>query len=440
MTASFPSQQDIFPITTEVPVDGSIRIAGHDLGKLADDFKTPLYVYDATTVRAQIRDIRQTLTDFYPGESSIAYAAKAYFSAKFSSLISREAVELDVVSYAEARLALLHGFNPDRIHLHGNNKSYEELTLAVENDFHSIVVDNFDEIEMVEEVAKALGKRARVWLRITPDIRVRTHPHVETSAKNSKFGFHIVNGDAETAIRRVELQPNLTLTGLHFHLGSLLFDADVYVAAIEELFSLVEKTGIRLEELSPGGGWGIRYTPAAPKNPVENWIAPIANMVVGSCRKRRLPLPRLSLESGRFIVGRAGVSVYTIGTVKEGLDGTLIAAIDGGMADNPRYALYEAAYCATIVENPLGEASDRPIRVVGKYCESGDQLIAATELPRPRFGQRLAIPASGAYHLSMASNYNLAPRPAVLWLEENEPPMLLQYREKPEISSWWLAD
>lgn len=438
MDTPFSPLQDIFPLRTAITGD-SIRIAGHCLRKLAKDFKTPLYVYDAATVRENIRAIHSALVDFYPGESSISYAAKAYFSAKFSELISAESVDLDVVSFAEAQIAFNHGFRPDRIHIHGNNKSYEELTLAIENDFHAIVIDNFDEIEMVEEVAKSCGKTARVWLRITPDMRVATHPHTETSARTSKFGFHIINGDAEAAIRQAELKANLNLTGLHFHLGSLLFDADVYVAAIEEIYKLVIKTGIQLEELSPGGGWGIRYTPKAPKNPLENWIRPVANTVLRFCRKYKMPLPKLSLESGRFIAGRAGVSIYTIGTVKDGLDGEIIAAVDGGMADNPRHALYESEYCAAIVDNPNGEIASEPVRIVGKFCESGDQLIAGTALPRPQFGQLLAIPASGAYQLSMASNYNLAARPAVLWLEENEPPTLLQYREKPEISSWWLT-
>ena len=438
MDTPFLPLQDIFPIRTTV-TDNSIRIAGHSLHKLAKDFKTPLYVYDAATVRENIRSIHSALADFYPGEASVSYAAKAYFSAKFCELISVEPVELDVVSFAEAQIALNHGFRADRIHIHGNNKSYEELTLAIENDFHAVVVDNFDEIEMVGEVAESLRKTARVWLRITPDMRVETHPHTETSARTSKFGFHVVNGDAENAIRRVEMQPNLNLTGLHFHLGSLLFDADVYVAAIEEIYKLVLRTGIHLKELSPGGGWGIRYTPETPKNPLENWIRPVANTIVGICRKHKLPLPKLSLESGRFISGRAGVALYTIGTVKEGLDGEIIAAVDGGMADNPRHALYAAAYSAAIVDNPNGEIAAEPVRIVGKFCESGDQLIAAAALPRPQFGQLLAIPASGAYQLSMASNYNLAPRPAALWLEKNEPPTLLQHRENPEINSWWLT-
>ena len=438
MSAFFSTVQDIFPKKTSVS-DETIQIAGHDLRKLADDFKTPLYVYDAETIRANIRSIRTALADFYPGEASVSYAAKAYFPAKFSEMISPEPVELDVVSFAEAQIALHNGFRPDRIHIHGNNKSYDELTLAVENDFHAVVVDNFDEIEMVDDVAKRSRKTARVWLRITPDMDVATHPHVITSARTSKFGFHIVNGDAEKAIRDIGLRSNLKLTGLHFHLGSMLYDADVYVAAIEEIYKLVLKTGIHLEELSPGGGWGIRYTPDSPKNPLENWIRPVANAVVAVCRRSRLALPKLSLESGRFIVGRAGVSIYTVGTVKEGLDGEIIAAVDGGMADNPRHALYEAKYCAALVENPNGEVAGSPVRIVGKFCESGDQLIAETTLPRPKFGERLAIPASGAYQLSMASNYNLAARPAALWLEENEPPTLLQYRENPEISSWWLT-
>lgn len=437
MSGNFDEIREIFPITAGISSENTLQIAGHNLRKLANDFNTPLYLYDAATIRTQIHEIHRALTDYYPGEASIAYASKAYLSGKFASVMAKEEIDLDVVSYAEAQIALHNGFRPDRIHLHGNNKSYEELTLAIENDFHSIVLDNFDEIEMAQEVAQLLGKTARVWIRITPDMHVATHPYTETSARNSKFGFHMVNGDAEKAIRTVENKQNLKLTGLHFHLGSLLFDADVYIAAIEEIFKLIERTGVTLEELSPGGGWGIRYTPSAPQNPVDNWIAPISNTIVRNCQRRKIALPKLSLESGRFIVGRAGVALYTVGTVKDGLNDKIIAAIDGGMADNPRPALYDSTYCAAIVEDPLGDPAEHPVRIVGKFCESGDELISAAKLPRPKFGQHLAIPASGAYQLSMASNYNLATRPAVLWLEENESPMALQARELPEISSWW---
>lgn len=438
MNKSFPALQEIFPVTTSIAPNGNLTIADHDLVRLASDFKTPLYLIDAETVRGNIHAIQQTLHNQYPGESSIAYASKAYFSARFATQIATEDIELDVVSYAEAMIALQNGFNPDRLHIHGNNKSREELTLAIEKDFHAIVIDNFDEIDMIDEIATCLGKKARVWLRITPDIDVATHPHISTAALTSKFGFHISNGEAERAIRLVNTKETMRLTGLHCHLGSMLFDADAYVAATDEIFNLALKTNFQLEEYSPGGGWGVRYTPDAPNLPLDNWIKPVSELIVSFCQKNQLPLPKLCLESGRYIIGRAGVALYSVGTVKDGLDGRTIVAVDGGMADNPRHALYEAVYSAAIVENPKGEFHDKPVRVVGKFCESGDQLIEATQLPLPLRDQHLAIPVSGAYQLSMASNYNLAPRPAVLWLEPNNTLILLQARENPEILSWWL--
>jgi diaminopimelate decarboxylase len=226
------------------------------------------------------------------------------------------------------------------------------------------------------------------------------------------------------------------LTGLHTHLGSQLFEPEPYQEAILALCRLAQETGFYPEEISPGGGWGVPYHPGDEASPVETWVTAVSTTLVTACQSAGFPLPRLVLEPGRWLAARAGVAVYTLGTHKTLADGTLVAAVDGGLADNPRPALYQAQYTACLVDQPQAAAAQR-LRLVGKYCESGDVLIQEVELPDFKRGDRVALPVAGAYQLSMASNYNLAPRPAVLWLEEGEVPQVLQAREEIDEASWW---
>jgi len=293
-----------------------------------------------------------------------------------------------------------------------------------------------DELLLTERIANSKKKVAQIWLRITPDIRVATHPHIETSAATSKFGFHIINGDAANAIEYAVNSSALCLTGLHCHLGSQLFDPLPYQIAIEKMFDLAINCHYTPLELSPGGGWGVPYVEDDPDNNPEKWVKAISETITEKCNRYQIRLPKLILESGRFIVARSGVAIYQIGTQKKSVNGERIIAVDGGMSDNPRNALYQAKYTANPVDQSVNSRKN-PCKVVGKYCESGDVLIDNVMLPDLNYGDLLMIPVSGAYQLSMASNYNLAPRPVVLWLEPEGKVEVLQERENLEQNSWW---
>lgn len=435
MSSVMNSRLSIFPVSTSIGADGGLSIAGHSLKQLAQEYGTPLYVYDAETVRCQVRHLRQSLADYYEGESRVAYAGKAYLSLGMAAHMEQLGAGLDVVSLGEMRIANLAGFQPGGVHLHGNNKSRAELQAALDWGIQAIVVDSLDELSFLEDLAEQNGKLAAIWLRITPDLEVKTHPHILTSNSASKFGLHIANGQAAEAIHRAKASPWLKLTGLHAHLGSQLFDAAPYQQTIEKIFTLSAEQNFIPQQFSPGGGWGVRYSPEDPDDDPTPWVKAVSQSVLNECTRLGWPLPRLVLEPGRLLAARAGVAVYELGTQKEAPGGLQIAAVDGGMADNPRVAMYAARYTALVVDNPAGDTNQR-FQVVGRFCESGDVLIPEINLPAVSRGDLLAVPAAGAYQLSMSSNYNLASRPTVLWLEPGDV-KVMQIREAAEDNLWW---
>jgi diaminopimelate decarboxylase len=368
----------------------------------------------------------------------ISYAAKAYFSLGMARRLAGMGLGVDVVSLGELVVAREAGFKPGLVHLHGNNKGQAELDLAIAWGIQGIVIDSFEELAYVETRAAEAGKKVKVWLRITPGLAVDTHPYRQTAHAASKFGLLIQDGTAREGILRAQQSPHLELTGLHTHLGSQVFETEPYSQAVRMLIELAVENGFAPQEISPGGGWGVPYTPADEDNNPQPWIEAISQALQQQCRRFGLALPRLVVEPGRWVTAKAGVAIYTIGTTKRMGDGTRVIAVDGGMADNLRPALYHATYTACVAERPDAAAVE-DARVVGKFCESGDELIARVALPEVRRGDHLAIPASGAYHLSMASNYNLAARPAVLWLEEGRVE-ILQRREEAHESAWWMQE
>jgi diaminopimelate decarboxylase len=425
-----------FPISSQVDAQGELIIAGHDLNRLAEQYGTPLYLFDAATLRRQAKTLQQQLAKEYPGESLVAYAAKAYFSLGMARKLAALDLGVDVVSQSEFRFALKAGFTPDRIHLHGNNKSQQELEMALDLNIQAIVVDNLDELALLEKLAAMKQRKARIWLRITSEVGLHTHAHIDTSGANSKFGLHLSNGQAAEAMQQARSSRWLELVGLHTHLGSQLFEPEVYRQAIQAQYRLAQSEGYIPAEISPGVGWGVSYNPADPDDRYDPWVKVVCATVQAECSRLGWPLPRLVLEPGRSLVGRAGVALYRVGACKTTPSGLNIAAVDGGIADNPRYALYQAHYSARLVRQ-AASAPKLETRVVGKFCESGDVLIASVMLPVTRRGDLLAVPVAGAYQLSMASNYNLAPRPAVLWLEDQSIE-ILQAREQPDLSGWWV--
>jgi diaminopimelate decarboxylase len=435
MTANPETPLSLFPVSAAVQPNGKLTIAGHDLDDLADAYGTPLYLFDAETLRGQVLRLKELLAVHYPGEAAVAFAAKAYFSAGFARRIATLGIEVDAVSLGEMRVARQAGFPAQAIHLHGNNKSADELETALAWDIHAIVVDSLDELGFLEGIAAARGHPAKVWLRVTPDLDVHTHPHIATGSGASKFGLHLENGQAAEAVQRARASRWLEPVGLHFHLGSQLSDTAPYRDAIERLLDLTEAGGLPLQEFSPGGGWGVRYTEQDPLDDPEPWIEAVCGSMAAGCARRGWRLPRLVLEPGRWLVARAGTAIYTVGTQKETGEGERVVAVDGGMADNPRPALYGARYTACPVADPLARDA-RPARLAGRFCESGDVLIPEVALPPVKRGDRLAMPAAGAYQLALSSNYNLAPRPAVLWLEAGRVDVL-QERESIPGEGWW---
>lgn len=426
----------LFPKSASINSRGHLTIAGHDLADLAAQYGTPLYLYDGATIRGQFDRLKTLFKMHYAGDAMIAYASKAYFSQSFATHLAAMGAGSDVVSLGEINVAHNAGFQANVIHLHGNNKNEAELRAALEWDIQAIVVDSLDELTFLETLAAERNQKARIWLRITPDINVNTHPHIETAHSDSKFGLHIQNGEAATAIQRALASPWFKLTGLHTHLGSQIFDAEPYQQAIEMLFEIAAANHYVPEEISPGGGWGVRYTDADPIDDAEPWVKTVAEAVQEGCKRHGWQLPRLVLEPGRWLAARAGVALYTVGTQKTTPNGTHIVAIDGGLGDNPRAALYQAHYTARVVQRAAAVPSEK-MRVVGKFCESGDVLIPEITLPAVERGDQLATPASGAYQLSMASNYNFAARPPALWLEE-DCVEVMQCCEQPDEPGWWV--
>ena len=426
----------IFPVTAKTDASGSLTIADCDTVALAQQYGTPLYLYDGATVKGQISRVQELMKKHYGENALVAFAGKAYFSFALARKMAAFSIGADLVSIGDIRVAQKAGIDPDGIHLHGNNKSAEEINAALDWGIQAIVVDSLDELAFVETLAAQRHKPARIWLRITPDLTVDTHPHIQTSHPASKFGLHILDGQANQAIQKAQASQWLKLVGLHTHLGSQLRDTQIYKEAIEKMYTLAGEEGFIPEEFSPGGGWGVRYTEDDPVNDPEQWITVVSAAIKAQCLQRGWPLPRLVIEPGRYTIAQAGVALYTIGAQKTTPDGTRILAVDGGIADNPRVALYAARYTA-LIANRANAPATIPTRVVGKFCETGDVLIESVMLPEASRGEILAIPAAGAYQLSMASNYNFATRPAVLWLEDGKVE-IMQPRERPEESSWWV--
>ncbi len=426
----------LFPMSTGRDENGRLTIAGHSVANLAEQHGTPLYLYDATTLHEHASRLKNLLEQNYPGLSEVSYAAKAYFSLGFARKLAALGLGVDAVSLGEMRVAQKAGFRPGKIHLHGNNKSESELVEAIEQAIQAIVVDNLDELELLEELAGERQRRTPIWLRITPAVDVQTHPSWQTGGPHSKFGLAVQGGDAAEAIERAQSSRWLHLTGLHVHLGSQIFTAEPYRQALRSLADLAEKHRLTLKEISPGGGWGVPYTVDDADADPQAWIEGVSGVVREEFERRGWRLPRLVIEPGRWLAARAGVAVYTIGACKKAPDGSSLVAVDGGMADNPRPALYQARYTCVVAEKP-GMAMSQRARIVGKACEAGDELIADTWLPDVERGEHLVIPMAGAYQLSMASNYNLSTRPEVLWVEKDRVEVL-QRREHPEESGWWV--
>jgi diaminopimelate decarboxylase len=426
---------ELFPPGACVDAQGQLWLGECQASSLADEYGTPLYVFDESALRGRCRAHRKALAEHYPGESQVAYASKAYLNLALAQLFAQEGLNLDIVSGGELYVARQAGFPPERIHFHGNNKTPAELAAALDENIGRIVVDNFYELDLLEQLATKRGIRVPIWLRLSPGIDAHTHTYRKTGLLDSKFGFPMEMGaphdgsasNAERALARATASSHLELVGLHAHIGSQILDAELFALAGTRLLKFAAAHNFQVRELSPGGGWGVPYHEADPTSSVDQYARVVCQAVVDGCQRYGLGLPTLIIEPGRSIVAPAGVALYRIGARKEIPGVRTYVSVDGGMADNIRPALYGSRYTALAAEK-AHQTAEETVTISGKFCESGDVLIRDVALPRLAAGDLLAVPMVGAYCLPLASNYNLAPRPAVVLVREGQA-NLIQRRE-----------
>lgn len=406
---------------------GRLTIGGCDTVELAAEFGTPLYVLDEALIRSRCRAYLEGLAGSYP-RYEVIYAGKALLTSAICHIIRQEGLSLDVVSGGELYTALNAGFPPERIYFHGSNKSEEELRMAIDAGTHRVVVDNFHEFDLIEKITARPGRPVDILIRLTPGVNVHTHSYIQTGQVDSKFGFGLGHGVAREAVRRALSLKRVRLHGFHCHIGSQIFEIETYRAAVESMFDFFveirDELGFVADELNLGGGLGIRYTGEEDAMDPKDFAEAIAGIVSEAADRRRYPYPRLMIEPGRSIVGEAGTTLYRIGSVKEIPGVRTYVAVDGGIGDNPRVALYQAKYEA-LVANKANRPADRVVSVAGKACESGDMLIWDIELPQVEPGDILAVFATGAYNYAMANNYNRLPRPAMVLVADGEADLIV---------------
>lgn len=396
---------------------GHLEISGCDTLRLAEQYGTPLYVMSEDEIRETCRRYAASFERNYGGRGKPIYASKAFSCKEIYRIVLSEGLDVEVVSGGELYTALQAGVPGRQIHFQGNNKSIGELTMALENGVGDIVVDNLSELERLESLAAERGVTAPISFRIKPGIDAHTHEFIRTGQVDSKFGLDLASGEAMDALRRASELEHVVVKGLHCHIGSQILEKAPFVHAAEvmlQFFAQVrEELGTTFEHLNLGGGFGIHYTERDDAIPYEEYMEDVSAMVHAKCRELGLDLPYIFIEPGRSIVGEAGITLYTVGNIKHIPGVRDYVAIDGGMFDNPRYALYQSAYTC-ILANKAGEPADYTATIAGKCCESGDLIQEHTLIQKPEEGDILAVLSTGAYNYSMASNYNRNLKPAVV--------------------------
>ncbi|MDP4162501.1 MAG: diaminopimelate decarboxylase [Bacillota bacterium] len=409
-------------MTINVNAKGHLEIGGVDAVDLANEYGTPLYVYDVSVIRERAKGFKQTFENENV-KAQVAYASKAFSTMAMIQLAEEEELSLDVVSGGELYTALAAKFPVERIHFHGNNKSREELEMAIEHRVGCIVVDNFYEMDLLEMICEEKNASVQILLRITPGIEAHTHDYILTGQEDSKFGFDLQNGQAEAALKRAIKIKNFQLLGIHCHIGSQIFETTGFIVAaqkiVEKLAAWKNELDFEASVLNLGGGFGIRYTkedePIPPSQYVKEIIAEVKTLVASL----GLSMPEIWIEPGRSLVGDAGLTLYRVGSKKEVPGVRKYLAVDGGMSDNIRPSLYQAKYEAVLANKPLATPNEM-VSIAGKCCESGDMLIWDLPIPETSAEDILAVFCTGAYGYSMANNYNRLPRPAVVFAEEGK--------------------
>lgn len=396
---------------------GHLCIDNCDAVDLAKEYGTPLYVMNENVIRENCRSFVNAFNEFYNGHGRAYYASKAFSCLEIYRIINEEGMGVDVVSGGELYTAIKAGFPAEKINFHGNNKTPEELTMALEYGVGKIIVDNYAEFELINTIAASMGKVADIAIRIKPGIEAHTHDYIKTGQIDSKFGFAIENGEAILAVEKSLTFDNLKLSGIHCHIGSQIFDITPFVDAATVMMDFIktvkEKFGIVIEELNLGGGFGIKYVESDEPKPFCDYISAVSEVVKNKAQQIGINIPFVSIEPGRSIVAEAGVTLYTVGGIKDIPGVRTYVSVDGGMSDNIRYALYQAEYTVMNASNADKTLTEQ-VTIAGKCCESGDLIQENVMISKTNPGDILAVLSTGAYNYSMASNYNRIPRPAVV--------------------------
>ncbi|AKG21931.1 diaminopimelate decarboxylase [Calothrix sp. 336/3] len=427
-TTPSPNQQ-LLPLTAKVNLHDHLEIGGCDVKNLVAQYGTPLYILDEATLRAACEQYRESFKKYYPGESQVLYASKAWNCLAICAIAASEGLGIDVASGGELHTALTAGVEPEKIYLHGNNKSRQELTYAAQAGC-TVMADNWHDLNTLVQIAQEnsgeISLPIRIMLRLTPGIDCHTHEYIRTGHLDSKFGFD--PGDLDEVFAFVSQQSVLNCAGVHAHIGSQIFERQPHrdlAALMVQWLTQAAGYGLNLTEVNVGGGLGITYTESDDPPSIEEWVKPICEVIQQQCELANLPLPKILCEPGRSLVANACVTAYTIGSSKEVPEIRTYIAVDGGMSDNPRPITYQSVY-RTVVANKMSAPITETVTIAGKHCESGDVLIKNAQLAKTEPGDILVIMTTGAYNYSMASNYNRLPRPAAVLVGNTEANLILR--------------
>ena len=445
LTETTSPNQLLFPITAQINPADRLEIGGCDVTNLVHQFGSPLYILDEATLRRTCTQYRDAFSRYYPGAAQVIYASKAWNCLAVCAIVGSEGLGMDVVSGCELLTAVEAGVSPDKIYFHGNNKSSQELEIAVETGC-IIVVDNWHELETLVAIAaekpEARSQKPEaspphssisssplpipIMIRLTPGIECHTHEYIRTGHLDSKFGFD--PNQLDEVFQFISQQPVLECIGLHAHIGSQIFELQPHQdlgGVMVQWLTKATQAGLPIRELNVGGGLGICYTEADDPPSIEEWVQVVATSIKEACEAQGVAYPKLISEPGRSLIGTACVTAYTVGGQKTIPGIRKYIAVDGGMSDNPRPITYQSVYRA-VVANRMSAPADQTVTVAGKHCESGDVLIKDAILAEAQPGDILVIPATGAYNYSMSSNYNRIPRPAAVVVKQGEANLIIQ--------------
>lgn len=405
-----------------VNAKGHLTIGGVDTVDIASEYGTPAYVIDENAVRARVSEFRESLNQYYGGNSMCLYASKALSCMEIYRILASEGIGVDVVSGGEIYTAYKAGFPMNRVYFHGNNKTLDELTLALDTGVGRFVVDNITELETLSELCVRKGMTADILFRIKPGIDAHTHSFVRTGQIDSKFGFALETGEAFDAVKAAVAAKNINLVGVHCHIASQVFETNPFVEAAEVMLGFIgevkRELSYEIDELDLGGGFGVPYTDRDARVSYQDFMKPVSERIHAICAEQGLKLPKILIEPGRSIIAESGITLYTVGAVKNIPNIRTYVSVDGGMTDNPRYILYGSEYTIECA-NKANLSKDTVVTIAGKCCESGDLIQENAPLQQVEVGDILAVLTTGAYNYSMSSNYNRIPRPPVVMVKDS---------------------